>query len=65
MDIQQILTAISTVGFPIVMCCICCWYVKYQNDQHKEETEKLSAAIHNNTLVMTKLIDKLGKEDEE
>lgn len=30
-----------------------------QNRQHKEESDKLTEAIHNNTLVIQKLVDKL------
>ena len=81
---QDILTIIQTVGFPIAMAIA--MFVMLQNEQkaHREETEKLTAtitdlkitfnssiadqektiteAINNNTLVMQKLIDKLGGE---
>lgn len=33
---------------------------KQEQEQHKEEIDKLSEAVNNNTLVMQKLIDKLG-----
>lgn len=48
MTINEILTAISTVGFPIV-ACIALYY------NHL----KLSEAINNNTLALTKLAEKI------
>lgn len=62
MDISAVIQAISTVGFPIVMCLLFMYYIKYINDQHKDEIDKLSQSINNNTLVMQKLLDKLGGE---
>lgn len=60
MDISAVIQAISTVGFPIVMCLLFMYYIKYVNDQHKDEIDKLSQSINNNTLVMQKLLDSLG-----
>lgn len=73
MDIKVLLDAVSVVGFPIVMCLIFIYYVKYLNDtnreqinqlqlQHRQETTEMTKAIENNTLALTKLIDKLGDE---
>ena len=53
---------VSTVGFPIVCCGACFWYINKNGEQHKQEVDKMSEAINNNTLVMQKLIDKLGSE---
>lgn len=63
MDVSEIIQAISTVGFPIVMCLLFMYYIKYINDQHKDEIDKLSQSLNNNTLVMQKLLDKLGGGD--
>lgn len=63
MDVSAIIQAISTVGFPIVMCLLFMYYIKYINDQHKDEIDKLSQSLNNNTLVMQKLLDKLGGGD--
>lgn len=63
MDVSAIVQAISTVGFPIVMCLLFMYYIKYINDQHKDEIDKLSQSLNNNTLVMQKLLDKLGGGD--
>lgn len=59
MDIQDILSIVTTVGFPIAVCLICFWYINKIDEAHKTEIDKLSAALNNNTLVMQQLIDKL------
>lgn len=65
MDFATIVSAVSAVGFPIVFSLILYKTMLDQNKQHKEESNKLTEAIHNNTLVIQKLVDKLdtnGKE---
>ena len=64
MDVQAIITAISTVGFPIVMCGALFWYMINQRDAHKEEINKMTDALNNNTLAIQKLLDKLGGSNE-
>ena len=59
MDIQAILTAISTVGFPIVVAGAMFWKMNKQDEDHKEEMGKVTEAINNNTVALQKLIDKL------
>ena len=73
MDIQTILQAITTVGFPIVCCGAMMWYVKYSTDRNREDIEKLNeqhrqevmdmtTAINNNTNVLTRLCEILKQE---
>lgn len=64
MDINSIAQIISTVGFPIAMCVALLWYNKDMSDKHKEETEKFTEALNNNTLVLQKLCDTIGIERE-
>ena len=70
MTVQDVMTLIQTVGFPIVMCGAMAWYVKYISDKnreqitaereaHKEEMDEVIKAINNNTIVLEKLIAKL------
>lgn len=61
MDVNTITSLVTSVGFPIVCCIACFWYINKSDEQHKEEMNKMSEAINNNTLVMQKLIDKLGE----
>lgn len=73
MDIQGLISAVTTVGFPIVCCGAMMWYVKYTtdknreevarlNDQHNREMSEVIQAINNNTLALQKLCDKLDVE---
>ena len=69
---NEVVQIISTLGFPIAMCVGACIFIKYQFDsnnknmeelrkEHKEEVEKMTTAITNNTIALTKLIEKLDK----
>ena len=57
MDGQVIINAISTVGFPIVMCMILLYIVEKRNEEHKEEMAKITESLNNNTLVIQHLTD--------
>lgn len=67
---QEVETLITTVGFPIAMCLLFAWYI-YKRDErdsakdseHKEEVDKLSEAITNNTVVMEKLLKVLSLKE--
>lgn len=60
MDITSMTSLISSVGFPIAVCLICFWYIYKREKQMKKEIDTLSQSLNNNTLVMQKLVDKLG-----
>lgn len=60
--INDLAALISTLGFPIAMCLIMCYYINKINDAHKEETDKFAEALNNNTVVLQKLCDKLDSE---
>lgn len=70
MDLASITQLITAVGFPIVACLMMGYYIKLQTDnyrsdveqlntQHKEEMLKVTEAVNNNTLALTKLADAL------
>lgn len=59
MDINAVTTAISTLGFPIVMCGAMFWYMLKEKDTHKEEMNSVTEALNNNTLILQKLCDRL------
>ena len=72
---NDIVTMITTVGFPIVACLFMGWYVKYQTDnyrsevkdmqkEHKDEIQKVKEALNNNTLALQRLCDRMEKEGE-
>lgn len=57
--LNDLSTLISTLGFPVGMCLIMCYYINKINDSHKEETDKFAEALNNNTVVLQKLCDKI------
>ena len=63
MSIDTIMSAISTVGFPIVLSVGLLYVVLMIFKAYREDVDKLKEALNNNTLVLQKLIDKLDKED--
>lgn len=76
MDYGNLLSAVTTVGFPIVMCGVMAWYVKYITDKNREEINKLNTkheeelseittAINNNTIALTKLCERMEYADGE
>lgn len=63
MDGLTALTQILGNGFfPIIVCGVLFWYVYKKDAQHKEEIGELRKSIDNNTLVVQKLLDRLGDE---
>lgn len=52
---------ITTVGFPIAMCCALLWYCFKLNSVHKEETDKFTEAINEVTIALQQLTDFLKK----
>ena len=59
MDPNAILTAIGTVGFPIVACAAMFWLNYKTGERHREEMNKITEAVNNNTLAITKLTSEL------
>lgn len=66
MDANAVIQAVSSVGFPIVMCLIMALYIKYTNDkhtdqikelntQHTEEVKNMVTSIDNNTKAIQEL----------
>ena len=64
MDVTAIVQVISSLGFPIAVCLICFWYINTLEETHRNEVQKLTDALNNNTLIMQKLCDKMGVEKE-
>lgn len=73
MDAQTITTIISSLGFPIVCCLGLGWWIKtitenFNNQleqtrkDHKEEIKALKDSLDNNTIALTKLLDRLERD---
>lgn len=67
---ETIVNSISALGFPIVMCLCLAWFVYFiynknqeeiekMNLMHREEMEKITEALNNNTIALTKLCEKM------
>lgn len=63
MDVTAITQLISNLGFPIACCIALFWRMNKQDENHKEEMNGMKTAIDNNTLVITKLYERMGGED--
>jgi hypothetical protein len=61
MDANAIIQIVGSLGFPIVMCGALFWRQVKSDEQHKEEMDKLSEALNNNTQAIIKLSDNLDK----
>ncbi len=70
---NDIVNAISVIGFPVVACIGACFFIKYQFDsfnkqmddtrkEHKEEITALKNSLDNNTIALTKLLERMEKE---
>ena len=64
MDANTIVTLVGSLGFPICACIGLGWFVtselRSMRSDHKEEMAKMTEAVNNNTIVVQKLVDKLG-----
>jgi len=62
MDVSGIIQVVGSLGFPIAACIAVFWYLMKESENHKTEVSKLSDALQNNTIALTKLCDELEKE---
>ena len=70
MDVSQVAQLIGTLGFPIAACVYLFYSIQKERDQnaaqreadrleHKQEMDKVTEALNNNTIVIQKLVDSL------
>ena len=59
---QDIITIITNLGFPIAVCIMMAMYIRELTNKHREETKEFTEALNNNTIVLQKLCDKLDME---
>lgn len=57
---DEVIQVIQNLGFPIAVAVALFWQNNQLQKQHKEENEKMTTALHNNTLALTELKDKIG-----
>lgn len=62
---DAIVDLFSNLAVPVA-CLVATFYLwNKEREDHKEEQAKLTEAIHNNTLVVQKLVDKLDVNRED
>lgn len=70
---NDIVSIISAVGFPIVAAIGCGYFVKWQYEQnlkqqeemrkeHREEAAKMTEAINNNNMLLQRILDRFDGE---
>lgn len=63
MEFEQLLTLIGNYAFPICCCIYLFWSQAKERDAHKEEMNKVTEALHNNTIALTELRDYINHGD--
>lgn len=63
MDMNLILQAISTVGFPICACGALFWLVNKLESEHKQEVNSLREIIERNTEALIELKDIVRRDN--
>lgn len=67
--VGDVITAISTVGFPIVMCLVIMYYWNNQYSKTISELKgtisRLTDVVSDNTKALALLEQRLGKDDED
>lgn len=54
-DVNVLMQAVSTVGFPVVMCGIMFWFLWKEQENHKAEMLSLKEVIAENNSVLVGL----------
>lgn len=76
---ENLIQLVSSLGFPIIACVYMAVYVKEQTKANREDVKELNAqhskemnsfkdeikeALNNNTIALTKLCERLEREEE-
>lgn len=62
MEMDAIVSLFSNLAVPVA-CLIATFYLwNKEREDHKTEQKELSEAVNNNTLVIQKLLDKMGDQ---
>lgn len=74
--VQDVITAINSVGLPTFVAIASMWYVKYREDKndaridrlneaHKKEMTDITEALNNNTLALQRICDTFEQKKED
>lgn len=65
MDVNAITTLVSNVGVPCA-CLIATFYLWFkETEAHKDEMSKMTEALNNNTIALTKLTEHITRSESE
>lgn len=65
MDVNAITTLVSNVGVPCA-CLIATFYLWFkETEAHKVEMTKMTEALNNNTIAITKLTENISRSEKE
>lgn len=62
--ISATIQGISAIGFPAFMCIVMMKYMQENDNKNREEIKALGKALENNSLVVTKLMERIDKLNE-
>lgn len=66
MDVKTLINLISSVGFPIVMCGMMGWFIKYQMDQNSKAMnniiEKIEDILEENKQAISEILEEVKSE---
>ena len=62
--ISDTIQGISAIGFPAFMCIVMMKYMQENDNKNREEIKALGKALENNSLVVTKLMERIDKLNE-
>lgn len=58
-DVNAVVTLVQTLGFPIVCCAALFYRMIKESENHKEEMNKVTDALNNNTQALIRLEESL------
>ena len=58
---NDMISLISNVGFPIAASVAMGWYVTKKDKEHKAEIDRLSNVVENNTLILNKIYEHISE----
>lgn len=61
MDVSAITQLIGSLGFPIAACIALFWQNSKESERHREEMDRITEALNNNTIAITELSASLNK----
>ncbi|MBR3591266.1 MAG: hypothetical protein IKL46_00200 [Clostridia bacterium] len=61
---NDMISLISNVGFPIAAAVAMGWYVNKKDKEHKSEIDRLSNVVENNTLILNKIYEHISERND-